>query len=97
MPISYQCKWVLIYRPKLTLLQGKDIDYSKPFENEAIVQTIHEEFFNHYAKSVDKDYPHRFPGSRNTWKLDNTIIAFAATGVRLIIQMRCNTNEPETL
>jgi hypothetical protein len=63
--------------------QGKDVDYSRPFENEAIIQTIHQEFFSFYAKAIDKEYPDRFPGARNTWKLSNATIALAATAVSL--------------
>ena len=58
-----------------------NIEYSKPFENEAIIQTIHQEFFTYYSKAIDKEYPDRFPGAWNKWKLDNATIALAATGV----------------
>ena len=68
------------------MFQGKDVDYSKPFENEAIVQTIHQEFFSYCSKAIDKDYPERFPGARNSWKLSNTTIALAATGVSIAVQ-----------
>jgi hypothetical protein len=72
--------------------QGKDINYSRPFENEAIIQTIHQEFFSYCSKSIDKDYPDRFPGARNSWKLSNTTIALAATGVSIMAQLCFETN-----
>ena len=68
-------------------MQGNVIDYSRPFENEAIVQILHQEFFSFYSKAIDKEYPDRFPGARNTWKLSNTTIALAATGVSFILQL----------
>jgi hypothetical protein len=86
MPINCQCEPHSIYGSKLTFHQGRDVDLSKPYENEAIIQTIHQEFFSYYMKAIDKEYPDRFPGARNTWKLYNSTIALAATGVSFLVQ-----------
>jgi hypothetical protein len=77
----------MIYISMLTFSQGKDINYSKPFENDAIIQTIHQEFFSYSSKAIDKDYPERFPGARNNWKLSNCTIALAATAVSITVQL----------
>jgi len=61
---------------------GNDIDYSKPFENEAIVDTIRREFFSQCFKAIDNEYPERFSGPRNTRKLNHATVALAATAVR---------------
>ena len=74
-------------------LQGKDNDHARPYENDAIIHTIHQEFFSYCSKAIDKDYPERFPGARNTWKLSNTTIALAATGVSLVVQQGFNLNK----